>query len=484
MPKITEAKVFQSIDKPFYQLILVAGITFSAAILRFYKMNEWSFWIDEVWSIRDALALGTTTGIVTKFHFLFYLLLKPWVMFLTVNEWNARLFPSLIGIVTIPILFVVIKKCVNVWVAIIVALLLAVAPWHLYWSQNVRFYTLLLLFYNLSLFAFYWGLEKDNFKYIVLAIILWGLALITHTSAAILVPTLAIYIVLLKVLPFEQPPGLHWKYIIPLAFLPVLYIFYEIFRVVQGEQLIALDILQKFFLQKPSLTQAVRLAIGVVYYIGVPVMCIAFFSAIYLIVNKQRQGLFFLVAASTPFLILFAPVSQTRYVFLSLPMWLILAAIGVRELFLATRTTRTQSQLIVAGLLLVLLADPISQDMQYYFYQNGHRWNWKDAFAEVEAQKLDDDLIVTTWPEVGAYYLKEDSIPMNEMTPEMVKQSNQRLWFIDDGWVNPGLYKWLEKNAELKDVLDVHIPGKIYPLRVYLYDPGSGAQARTSIQHK
>ena len=83
------------------------------------------------------------------------------VAWLGVNEWNARLIPALLGVVSLPLLYFPIKKMFNPLVSLVAVLLLAFSPWHLYWSQNARFYVALLLFYTLALFLFYLGLEED-----------------------------------------------------------------------------------------------------------------------------------------------------------------------------------------------------------------------------------------------------------------------------------------------------------------------------------
>jgi hypothetical protein len=60
---------------------------------------------------------------------------------------------------------------------------------------------------------------------------------------------------------------------------------------------------------------------------------------------------------------------------------------------------------------------------------------------------------------------------MHEIDREYVLQSDKRIWFVDDGWSNPALLEWLGGNAELVDVVGVYLPGKMYEIQVYLYDP-------------
>jgi 4-amino-4-deoxy-L-arabinose transferase-like glycosyltransferase len=96
-------------------------------------------------------------------------------------------------------------------VALLASLFLAVNPRHLYWSQNARFYTALLLFYTLALLIFYFGIEKDKPWYMVLFLILLGLAVQERLFAVFLVPVVAAYLLILRFLPFEKPAGLRWR---------------------------------------------------------------------------------------------------------------------------------------------------------------------------------------------------------------------------------------------------------------------------------
>lgn len=453
------------------QYLLLGIITLIAVALRFYKLGEWSFWIDELWSVVDALGLGTSKADLYEYHVLFYPMIRPVLRSLGINEWSARLVPAIIGAVSPPILFFPTRKLFGSWVAIFAAGLLAIAPWHLFWSQNVRYYTLLLLLYSLSLFFYYHGLETDQFRYIVASLAMWILALLTNLTAAFLFPTILAYAFLLKVLPVEKPCGLRLKNLVPLVLLPLVYLFYEVYRVAfAGKGLAVSELLSFFFVGQGR--GPLRLMAGGIYYLGVPLVCLALFGGLWLLLEKQRSGLFLLVGIFVPLftVILLSPFAYVhdRYVFLTLPMWTILGAMAVRGIF---SRIGGHGRILALGVVVLLLADPIAQDWLYFSYQNGNRWDWKGAFAIVQQHKTEDDLVATTWQELGRYYLGEKVLLMDKLDPAAVVESDRRMWFVDDGWVNPTLSAWLQENGELIDVLDVQIPGKVFPMRVYLYDP-------------
>src|SRR6186997_1221347 len=99
-------------SKPWMQYVWLAVITLFAAALRFYRLGEWSFWIDEIFTINHALSHFSTTELLLKNIPPF----RNWIPLSVImdaqvlklggiNEWSARLTPAIIGILTIPILY-------------------------------------------------------------------------------------------------------------------------------------------------------------------------------------------------------------------------------------------------------------------------------------------------------------------------------------------------------------------------------------------
>ena len=103
-----------------------------------------------------------------------------------------------------------------------------------------------------------------------------------------------------------------------------------------------------------------------------------------------------------------APFHYTanRYVFISLTSWMILS--GAAVLNCSDRTT-PRSRLLAAGFALILLVYPLSEDMQYFRYQNGNRENWKSAFELVKKRRSAGDLVLTSNTELGDFYLQAET---------------------------------------------------------------------------
>jgi mannosyltransferase len=211
-------------NHPASPFMLLGAITLLAAVLRFYKLGEWSFWIDEIYTLDRAQAHYSSPELIlknippTRYWIPISTILTAQIFNLIgISEWSARLVSSLIGIFTIPILYIPIKKISGHPTALIAMLLLAISPWHIFWSQNARFYTALMLFSALALFAFYFGMERDRPLYFVAFYGLFYFAMSERMIAGFILPAIAVYLLFLWVLPIEKPPGFRLRNIIILA---------------------------------------------------------------------------------------------------------------------------------------------------------------------------------------------------------------------------------------------------------------------------
>jgi len=150
------SKLFQYKAHPSFQYWCLAAILLLAILLRFYKLGEWSFWLDELRTVERAQSHVNPEAIIGQWWqpSLSLILTGGTLDLLGTSEWSARLVSAIIGIVSIPALYYPVKRLFGGQAGLVASFLLAISPWHLYWSQNARFYTSLLLLYSLALLAF------------------------------------------------------------------------------------------------------------------------------------------------------------------------------------------------------------------------------------------------------------------------------------------------------------------------------------------
>jgi 4-amino-4-deoxy-L-arabinose transferase-like glycosyltransferase len=444
---------------------LLAGITLIAAVLRFYKLGTWSFWGDEIFSIgfredgfnynflRQSLA-GNLIHLATAT--------------LGTSEWSARLFPALIGIISIPILYFPTKRLFGTSVAILASGLLAVSPWHLYWSQNARFYSLLLLFYTLALLYFAIGIEEDRPWFLLLSATFLGLAAKERLVALFFIPVVLSHFFLLKVLSIDNPLRHRLRSILlPFTLGAVLSFFFVLPYARHLDQWLAA-------FGGPN-NSPFWIVAGTVYYVGLPLVCIGAVGAVYFLLNRNRAVLLVSLSAAVP-LVLMAGIAlfqytANRYIFMTLTSWILLAALAVRELF---HHLKGHLRIFPVGLVLLLFMALIKEDFLYYQYQNGNRPDWKAALQFVQSHKEPGETVLTANRALGDYYSEEKTRALDAFGIDDIKESPVRVWIVDD-WGSkddvPDTMRWVEENAELIAVYDVWVEARNFSMRVYLYDP-------------
>jgi mannosyltransferase len=459
---------------PAREYVLLAAITLVAAALRFYKLGEWSFWIDEYYTLQGARHVSEWPIARLPLN----ILLTHWALqVFGTSEWSARLASASIGVLSVPLLYVFIRRLFTPAVALVAVLLLAVSPWHIYWSQNARFYTLLLLLYSLALLLFFFALERNRFLHLAGSLLLFLMATRERFLGAFFIPVVMSYVLGLWLLRLPRPPGLNRRLILSVLLPLALILIVDGVRFALGAGTIwvrSIRVILEEFVGHPIDSPA-RLLILILFNIGVPLATLALFGAAQLILNRSRSGLLIGAGAVVPPLLLATinPFAFTvdRYVFLVLPCWLILAGYAVCHLY---RWTGTQGRLLAVGVLAMLLADAAGSHLSYFQLNNGNRLDWRGVLAYVQSRQAPGDVLVSTWPELGEYYTKQPVVSVAAIDPKSVAAGDRRYWFVIDSeaiWFAPGTTKsWIETNATLKEMRYLRTREALN-LRVYLYDP-------------
>ncbi len=455
------------------QLAALALITALAALLRFYKLGAWSFWGDELLTVVDvpdgfnfellrrSLMLSTIQAVIGQ---------------LGVSEWSARLAPAIVGVLSAPILYFPVRRMLGPAVALLFALLLAVSPWHLYWSQNARYYVLLLLFYTLALLFLYCGLRERRVSFSLLGLLFLALATRERLLALFLVPIFGSYLAIMAVLPGRRVSITRFSarsLLLPVGLLLVALLFAMPYLRDLAGWLVSFG---------AANNTPIWLGAGVLYYLRLPVVVLAVAGAIALYARERPAAILLSLSALIPLLVLMLISSfhytANRYAFVSLTSWLILAAAGMHALI--QQTTRTKMWPALAILLLVLV-DPLSEDAFYFTFNNGNRDDWKAAFAIVQERREPGERVISNHEPMASYYMGEPTIHLAHISvPDDIAGGEGPVWIVQDmtmAMEHPAETAWVEANGQLVAVLDNHLYGRNYLMRVYYYDPArSGAE--------
>jgi len=180
------------IPRFWLQLGVIIGL---GALLRIFHLGHQSFWLDEAVMFQEAMqpTLRQVLGPVAYPEPELYVGLLHFWAALGHSDTSLRLFSALFGIATIPLFYALFAGMFGRRVGMIAALVLALSPFHVWYSQEARMYALLLFLFTLSTLAFWKALEvPERRRYWII----YG----TATALAGLTHAVAVFVVLAQVL--------------------------------------------------------------------------------------------------------------------------------------------------------------------------------------------------------------------------------------------------------------------------------------------
>ncbi|MCK4916613.1 MAG: glycosyltransferase family 39 protein [Candidatus Omnitrophica bacterium] len=155
-------------DKSKKNLVL---IFFIGVILRLYKLGEHNLWHDEAFMVfLCQYPFKVVSNIILQGP-LHMLMVKYFIHMTNANEFFLRLPAMFFGCISIPLLYFFVKLLFNKKIAIIASFLLAVSPFHIWYSQELARYSQAMFF---GLWANYLFVRflKDDKRWIWLLLII------------------------------------------------------------------------------------------------------------------------------------------------------------------------------------------------------------------------------------------------------------------------------------------------------------------------
>jgi mannosyltransferase len=170
---------------------LLLGITLLAFALRLYHLSFQSLWRDEVDAIlfaqRDLPAILATFVQPGQNGPLYFLSLHFWLAAAGTSEFALRFFSLLFGLLTVPLLYALGRRLLGTTAGLMAALLLAVSPYHVWYSQEGKMYALVVFLAILSLHLFSRALAENRWGWWLGYLAVTGLALYVHFFTPLLV---------------------------------------------------------------------------------------------------------------------------------------------------------------------------------------------------------------------------------------------------------------------------------------------------------
>jgi 4-amino-4-deoxy-L-arabinose transferase-like glycosyltransferase len=166
------------------------------AFLRFYNLGFNSLWLDEASTY--TLSMGSIPQIwvaTTAGEFnppLFYWVEHIMLVFGN-NEITLRFIPALLGVLTIPLVYLAGKEFSDRNVGIIAAAAFAFSPFLIFYSQEARAYSMMLFFVTFAMVFYFKALKTNDVKNWALFGVLAALAFWSHFYAMVIIAALVLY---------------------------------------------------------------------------------------------------------------------------------------------------------------------------------------------------------------------------------------------------------------------------------------------------
>ncbi len=377
-----------------WQLI---GLIALAYLLRLYHLNAQSMWFDETLSALFAwlpLDAAIQAMLQEGLHHspLFYILLRPFAAG-GFNEFCLRFLPAALGVLSVPLIAQIGRMIVGARIGMLAAILLVVSPFHGWYSQEARMYTLLIASALGAMAFFVRALRASRLKNWLGMAMFTAIGFNTH-HFAFFIPLVQFMfiIVMLKRYHSLLRPWIGAQLLAGLSLIPWLVIvvnwghFY--FGSASNLPATALDLLQTFW----------NFSIGYTEYIT-PFVIVALSLFLLLLILGTRStlrandGWLLLLWAVVPpamtFLISFRlPMYIDRYISLSLSPFLLLVANGISSV------RPQQLRLATAGLSISAML--VGLGRVYYDTSVYDRADWRSVGAYLEANAKAGD-VITTW---------------------------------------------------------------------------------------
>ncbi len=165
-------------------IYLLIGIILLGVALRLIGLNFQSFWLDEIYSMNGSDPSKTVAEVIeyskTDQPPLYFLLLHFWLKFFSFNDFYGRLLSAAIGITGIVAMFFVGREFKDIKTGLITSFLTAINYFHIYYSQEARFYSLLFLMSALSYLFFLLSIKRQKAIYFTGYVVFTTLVIYTH----------------------------------------------------------------------------------------------------------------------------------------------------------------------------------------------------------------------------------------------------------------------------------------------------------------
>jgi len=488
---------------PLLVIILLIG-----CLLRVTNLGALGIWGDEAFSIViSQMRLARLMEATREVHPpLFRVLFHFWMLGVGTSEFAARYFALIPGMMLIPATYAVTRRLLNAPAAIVAALLTAISPFAVYYSQEARMYSQVALAATVSVYTFLRLLEQPDrassslfplqSRWLALYLAATLAGMYTHFYMFFVMAAQSIYA--LWHWRKNRRALVSWIAVqIALAALYLPWVFAQFGHLAgkasrrweawgpEGMADVWLKTLVSFSLGETRSPNTQGLAL--------PMIVVACAGLVVVLARRRwlpaRHAAFAAIYLIAPMLIAWAvgplmPHYYERYLLPILPAFAALTAAGIAGLWLARKA-------IAAGALALVIVAQVPALANLNRSPEFDKGNYREIMATIAANAKPDDGLLLLNPEqdvLYAYYGKNNPLPVywfppaggwesaqNQRQMTKIEKNRQRLWLILFGnaryWdYGNHLQDWLDQHAfrtfhadYVDGALELYVLGDIQP---------------------
>lgn len=400
----------KSVNRSYFsqpQKRLIFAFVAIAFILRLYHLDTQSLWFDESLSAffaRQPLEKAILSMLQEGLHHspLYYILLRPFALG-AFNEFSLRFLSVCLGTLAIPLIAHLGRVTVNSQVGVWAALLLAINPFHAWYSQETRMYALVITTTIGAMYFFYKVLNQPRPSNWLAMIVCTAIGINSH-HFAFFIPLVQFVFILIT---FKQTYKIFRRWVaaemvVGLSFIPWVLVVLDwgkfYLSSATQETPTAYDLFQTFWNFSIGYTERIT----PIVVISLTVFFILLIWGCRFLLQARRNNLliavWLLIPITVTFFISFRfHTYMDRYISLTLPAFVLLIAAGIGSI----RSTRWQNSFILA----VVIFSLAGLLQVYYNPSVYYRADWRSVGQFLQQETSAED-IIAPW-----YY--QDLLPLN-----------------------------------------------------------------------
>lgn len=451
-------------NKYIYVLLILTGI---GIFLRLYHLSFNSLWLDEAatYNYAKQSLLAPWQAIwnanIQEYTPPLFYWIEHFMLFFGSSEFILRLVPALFGIATIPLMYFIGREIADRNVGIIAAALMTFSPFHIYYSQEARTYSLMVFLIGLAFLFLLKGVRQRRASPWVLFGIFSALAFWAHFHALIPLAIFFAYALIFTLVKSKNKKhdfkNIGYSLLIfIITTLPLLIVMYKRFFIISTASYTwgfhGTSIIYQTVLQMSGSNVTIMRVLAALFCIGI----------IMLYRNDKSKSillmsLLVICFTSGLFLSRIMPMAE-RYLLYLLPAYLVGIACSYKIVF---KFIKSKYVIYAFTLLSLLLLIPFN--INYYTQLNKQDWRGLSNYLEESAKSQDYVVLIPSYVHIPFdYYYNCKSKKVTEFQADTVdkleqirssSENNSIFYVVANNIYNleskTNLLKWLKTNTTL-----------------------------------